>query len=67
MIGLRQELIGQRIKATRASRDGGTYVMTDKRDKVVTVTDVRMLVTATAPSRAVTGTRLVRDFFILLD
>ena len=41
MIGFKQEFTGKRINARIASRDGGTYMMTDRRDKVVTVIEVK--------------------------
>ena len=53
MTGFRQEFKGKRRKANMASRDGGTYMMMERRDKVNTVIEVRMLVTATAPSRVI--------------
>ena len=54
MTGLRQEFSGNKRKANMASRDGGTYMMVERSDKVVTVIEHRMLVTATTPSRAIT-------------
>ena len=54
MTGFRQEFKGKRRTANMASRDGGTYMMIERRDKVITVIEVRMLVTATTPSRTIT-------------
>ena len=65
IIGFRQEFKGKRRNANIASREGGTYVRTASKDKVVTVIDTRKLVSVTAPSRNITPTKLTCDFLNL--
>ena len=65
MTGLRHAFNGNRRYASRASRLGGTYMLVERRDKVVTVIEDTRLVSVTAPSRRMTGNRLECDLLTL--
>ena len=67
MMGFRHAFKGNRRYANRASRDGGTYMMMERSDKVVTDIEVTKLVTATATSRRMIGNRLECDLLTLCD
>ena len=65
--GFRHEFKGKRRYANMASRDGVTYMMMERSESVITVSDASMLVTAAAPSRAKMGYRFLCDLYTLWD
>ena len=66
-IGLTHAFRGNIMKASIASRDGGTYMIIDSNDRIVTVMEVRQFVTITMPSLTIIGVVLIADFWTFED